>query len=213
MPTLKRKRRQLNNKVYSSVKLLSTTNTIDKAINELQKSVTALSSSDKKFDPKTKSIVRTIKHEINNIICCNTVIENEIAPSPTATSVSNYCHKRIVSSGPDRLSHVEDAILITPEKRSVPYRGKPNANGYKYVPTIPINSIFYTPVEAMQWLVLPVSKITISGKIAAMIRLKYVPIGRSRLYTMYKHFVLTGLCSKEWHLKERRPILTVTELN
>ena len=133
MPTLKRKRRQLNNEVYSSVKLLSTTNTIDKAINELQKSITALSSSDKKFDPKTKSIVRTIKNEINNIICCNTVIENEIAPSLTATSVSNYCHKRIVSSGPDCLSHVEAVILITPEKRSVPYQSKPTANGYKYI--------------------------------------------------------------------------------
>ena len=30
---------------------------------------------------------------------------------------------------------------------------------------------------------------------------------------MYKRFMQTGLCSKEWHLKGRRPIITVKELN
>ena len=33
------------------------------------------------------------------------------------------------------------------------------------------------------------------------------------MYTMYKHFLLTGLCSKQWHIKGRRPIINVVELN
>ena len=157
MPSLKRKNNQLNNKVYSSVKLLSTTKAIDNAINEAQKSIRALSSSSKKIDPHTKSIVRNIQKELHNITDCNTVLETEIAPSLSCTSVSQYCHNRIKCSGPDRLSHVEAAILITPEKGSVPYQMKPRSklstNGYKNIP-IPRNGQFYTPVEAMQWLVL-----------------------------------------------------------
>lgn len=110
--------------------------------------------------------------------------------------------------------------MITPEKRSVTCKSKTRSrsmnntttiiSGYKFNP-IPLNGQFFTPIDAMNWLVLPVCKTTINGKIKSMIRLKYVPIGESRLYTMYKHFLQTGLCSKVWHLKGRRPMLTVAD--
>lgn len=60
MPALKRKPRDFNNHVYSSVKFLSTTKAIDTAVDHVQKSISELSSSSLKIDPNTKSIICSI---------------------------------------------------------------------------------------------------------------------------------------------------------
>ena len=221
MPTLKRKSNsQLNNKVYASVRLLSTTKTIDNAVEYVQKTIQTLSYSSKKNCQDKKSIIRSIQKDLSTISGCNTILESEIAPSLSCTSASDYCHKRIQSSGPDHLSHVDSAILITPERRSEPLRKKlsfihtkkSTTSGYKLIP-IPLNGHYFTPIEAMNWLVKPVRDTTINEKIKTMMRLKYVPIEKSRLYTMYKEFLLSGNCSKQWHIKGRKPIPTVAALN
>ena len=218
MPTRKRKPSKLDNKVYASVKLLSTTIAIDNAVESVQKTIQTLSSSSQ----DTKSIIRSIQNDLHTISGCNTILESEIAPSLTCKTVSDYCHKRIKSSGPDHLCHVDSAILITPEKRSVPLRNKPKYNHtikpsgttscYKLIP-LPINGHRFTPIEAMNWLVKVVRDTTINGKIKTMIRLKYVPIGKSRLYTMYKEFLQSDICPDEWHIQGRKPIITMQALN
>ena len=113
-------------------------------------------------------------------------------------------------------------MVVTPEKRSVLSNSYtrgitlkspiPKTSGYTLIP-IPLNGQYFTPTEAMTWLELPVRDTTLHGKLKTMIRLKYVPIGKSRLYTLYKQYLLNGLCSKEWHISGRRPILSVTEIN
>ena len=50
-------------------------------------------------------------------------------------------------------------------------------------------------------------------KIKAMVKENYVPIAKSRLYTMYKSYCLTGEAPKEWHTKGRPPIVSVKDLN
>ena len=123
MPTLQRNRDHIQNKVYSSVKLLSTTKAIDDAVNILQNSVGTLSSTNKRklhTEKNTNSIIRVIQNELRTLSGCNSVLTTEIAPSLVSTSVSSYCHKRIKNSGPDRLKHVDSSMIVTPEKRS-PY--------------------------------------------------------------------------------------------
>ena len=193
MPTLRRNPDLIQNKVYSSVKLLSTTNAIDTAVNILHKTVATLSSSNKRNYQNTKSITRSIQNELDTIAGCNSILTAEIAPSLVNTSVSSYCHKRIKYSGPDRLSHVDSSIVITPEKRSVPCKSnsrttklqhkKYTTSGYMLIPLL-INGRYFTPIEAMKWLELPVRNTKLHGKIMTMIRLKYVSLGKSRLYTM-----------------------------
>ena len=222
MPTRKRKPSKLDNKVYASVKLLSTTKAIDNAVDRVHKTIRTLSSSTKQNSQDTKRIIRKIQNDLHTISGCSTILESEIAPSLSSTSVSDYCFKRIKSSGPDHLSHVNSAVLITPEKRKVPYRIKPNTNqsnqttsttsGNKLIP-IPLNGHHFTPIEAMNWLEKPVRDTTINGKIMTMMRLIYVPIGKSRLYTMYNEFLQSGICSKEWHITGRKPIITMVALN
>ena len=145
MPTLKRKPNQFTNKVYSSVKILSTTTAIDSVINHVNKSFPILSSSSKKNHQDTNSIIRSTPNDVNTISGCNIVIETGIAPSLSLTSASTYCHERIKCSGPDRLSHVDSAILITPEKRTAPYTSnlrtrrtnstsRTITSAYKYIP-------------------------------------------------------------------------------
>ena len=106
----------------------------------------------------TKSIIRSIQNDLSTISGCNTILESEIAPSLSSTSASDYCHKRIKSSGPDHLSHVDSAILITPEKRSVHLRNKlsfvrtkksETSSAYKLIP-IPLNGHYFTQIEAMK---------------------------------------------------------------
>ena len=65
----------------------------------------------------------------------------------------------------------------------------------------------------MKWLELPVRNTKLHGKITTMIRLKYAPIGKSRLYTMYKQYLVDGICAKEWHIAGRLPLMTVTDIN
>ena len=225
MPTLQRNRDHIQNKVYSSVKLLSTTKAIDDAVNILHNSVGTLSSTNKRklhTEKNTNSIIRVIQNELRTLSGCNSVLTTEIAPSLVNTGVSSYCHKRIKNSGPNCIQHVDSAMIVTPEKRR-PYcnsinRGItlkspiPKTSGYSLIP-IPHNGQIFTPREAMTWLELPVRDTTLHGKIKTMIRLKYVPIGKSRLYTMYKQYLLNGLCSNEWHIAGRLPIVTVTAIN
>lgn len=152
MPSLITKPKKYNNKVYSSVKLLSTTKAINTAIDRAQKSMHVLSSSNKKFNFNSNSIIRNIKNELKTISGCNTVIESEIAPSLSCTSASQYCHKRIINAGPDRLYHVDSATLVTPEKQAVPYKSNTRTrdtknstttttSGYKLIP-VPLNGFF-----------------------------------------------------------------------
>lgn len=75
---------------------------------------------------------------------------------------------------------------------------------------LPINGQYYTPIEAMKWLELPIHNTTLHGKIMTMIRLKYVPLGKSRLYTMYKQYLVDRICAKEWSIAGRLPIMAVT---
>ena len=114
MPTMKINSGLITNEVYTSVKLLSTTKAIDTAIDMVHKSIQSL---------PTKNIVCSIQNELNTISECNNILQSDIAPSLTSTSISPYCHKRIKFTGPDRLCHVDSAISVTPEKRSIPCKG------------------------------------------------------------------------------------------
>ena len=87
MPTIKRKSTsEINNKVYASVRLRSTTNTIDIAVEHVKQTVRKLSSSNKKNGVDTKSIIRSIQNDLLTISGCNTILESEIASSLSSTS-------------------------------------------------------------------------------------------------------------------------------
>ena len=131
MPTLQRKD-IIHNKVYSSVKLLSTTNAIKTAVNVLHNSVATLSSSNKRNFQNTKIIIRSIQNELHTISGCNSILTAEIAASLINTQASSYCHKRIKFSGPDRLYNVDSSIVITPEKRSVPCKSNTRSTNLRH---------------------------------------------------------------------------------
>ena len=67
----------------------------------------------------------------------------------------------------------------------------------------PVKGNTYTTLEATEWLRMDKNASSISKSVQMIDQKKYVPIGKSTLYTIFKKCKLTGYFPNEWHLEGR----------
>ena len=175
------------------------------------------------INPTTKSVLCLIKSEILNIATFNTTLKQEIAPPLTTYASSTYTYTRNIWVGPDP-PHVHSALPeSSKEKKKAQRKNKPvtvspsPTKNTKITPTLtpngktsvskdfrdvwaltPLHIEFYTPTEAITYLSKSVKGMWNNEKITNMIKMKYVPIGKSSMYNVWMTFKETTFTPYEW---------------
>ena len=145
-------------------------------------------------------MLREISSNLDKLSQYNIILPKEILIL-LKSEIPSYCSKclrnNVVNIETTKTSPTRRRYQIDAVNQTIPYPSLGNQ---------------YTPIEAMTVLASE-TKTPVSMNISLMLDNEYVLIKRSTLYTMFRKYKITSVCSEECHIAGRILVITVNTLN
>ena len=177
-----------NNRIFTSIHFVSAIKLINTTLDTAEASLQSFQEKSKEsHNREAKKCVRDVGKALRDIRHYTNIITNDIVSVYTKGSATSYNYKRIASSGalPSHISIAILAPIATPTKQ-ISRSQTPNLP-LKIVMPNPSKGNAYTPLQAMEWMSVEKHALSVAKRLKMMIDRKYVPIGRSTMYDIFKN--------------------------